>query len=994
MSASRLENHIINLLTGRDVNEANQFIVTFLEYQESWSEIMALLKSSNESIKYFCSNLIYAKACNYWTQLNDDTIKVVVGILLSEVQSLSIINHIDKLVMERMVAAICALSFRYLDGVQLAVEFSYDVSSCRNIDKVKLGLRFLISIPLEFHSQDMNRGKKILLDEYFLHAVPKVFAHLQSIIKDHRDQGIICADDVLELTISAYASWIGFGQSLSSLFSQFNESFSFFITCLSSTNGLLVTKTCSLLSDIIRLQENPLISSSSGNRSIAVPVLTIAYAVINNLPSLQIYFTSETEETAFAITDFVTSFLESEMSTISDPKNDFRILELFAFLLNLTRYSNRRLASLTFEAWIRLGDVELESRSPYLRCDIFTELLSALVNQCMLPNNMASCDEVEGSDSCEDIEELRDTGNGLDEVLVIIFRMLNSQNKYFGMFLQCMTESQSASIPLSLSWQHFEVIFYFLSQTMSEIKESIFECNVECVVQFITFILEFVRVNAIEIFSFPLLHSSVCKIIGSLVILSEKVLDCSPYLCVALDFLFQSLNSKTAGRLASRAICTLCHSSSSLFLSANASEIPAIFQVVDALIGVMAKDSSSVKIEFILPVIEKVTRSIARLDPDTADIQLGKMLLPMVNSFDQQVCSVTPDVVKMNEFLKTVTCMFSLCDEFVSKRDNISPCFSQTLSFLFPRLLSLHDDHRFISSIDMQSNLFAFYGACISSASSMVGNSEYMAIVSLVIQSQYGHREVCSSALVCHSIIIESLISGSHSNASEIGKEMFQNSTVAIDNRVSASLMEGGTLECSTIDTALLNNYFKFVQVMLNNMPEVFVSSSVLPELSRIICNCMKECHEIEVLREFFSVVKSMFSQFVNLSQDPQKDVIISIFPALPNMMENIVSILIVPINFSTIIPSAIEVFYLMVQVCGVVFPENVLGWLNPVVNKFDIVLRGGHCAISNESITRGLLILSSQNYRKFKLLVNDLIRIQSSQVNCEVLLDYEEIMQ
>lgn len=59
--SDNLEQMIISLLTGININEVNQYILQFVETTECWTSSTSLFSSSNEDVRYFAANIVYTK---------------------------------------------------------------------------------------------------------------------------------------------------------------------------------------------------------------------------------------------------------------------------------------------------------------------------------------------------------------------------------------------------------------------------------------------------------------------------------------------------------------------------------------------------------------------------------------------------------------------------------------------------------------------------------------------------------------------------------------------------------------------------------------------------------------------------------------------------------------------------------------------------------------------------------------------------------------------
>lgn len=59
--SDNLEQMIISLLTGININEVNQYILQFVETEECWTSSTSLFSSSNADVRYFAANIVYTK---------------------------------------------------------------------------------------------------------------------------------------------------------------------------------------------------------------------------------------------------------------------------------------------------------------------------------------------------------------------------------------------------------------------------------------------------------------------------------------------------------------------------------------------------------------------------------------------------------------------------------------------------------------------------------------------------------------------------------------------------------------------------------------------------------------------------------------------------------------------------------------------------------------------------------------------------------------------
>ena len=59
--AQTLEQAIISVFAGRNVAEANKFIIEFSETEAAWEAATGLCNSSHDYVQYFAANILYTK---------------------------------------------------------------------------------------------------------------------------------------------------------------------------------------------------------------------------------------------------------------------------------------------------------------------------------------------------------------------------------------------------------------------------------------------------------------------------------------------------------------------------------------------------------------------------------------------------------------------------------------------------------------------------------------------------------------------------------------------------------------------------------------------------------------------------------------------------------------------------------------------------------------------------------------------------------------------
>ena len=59
----QLEHAIVSVLSGQNVSAANDYILKFVDTDQSWTASMTLCakQSDNDSVRYFAANILYSK---------------------------------------------------------------------------------------------------------------------------------------------------------------------------------------------------------------------------------------------------------------------------------------------------------------------------------------------------------------------------------------------------------------------------------------------------------------------------------------------------------------------------------------------------------------------------------------------------------------------------------------------------------------------------------------------------------------------------------------------------------------------------------------------------------------------------------------------------------------------------------------------------------------------------------------------------------------------
>jgi hypothetical protein len=311
-----------------------------------------------------------------------------------------------------------------------------------------LGIDMLILLPGEVASLDVSRNLRVELEQGLLQGTVVVL----SLADDFSASG----DSMLTALkcVQMVHSWIACGGlTLSQLFEEHGSFLRSVCSGLQSGSGPVVREVCSFLSSIVSTSEYP--RSSARNAAVAV----VANMITSSSVSLALFFKGggEEEEVALEICNCIATIIEEETEFLvaSESCN----VELISLLLSCVTLRPRKLASITFDAWLAIQDVSVCSRHAafvQVQGELFATLMDGLLAQCAYPAGFASWD-ADTADDEDDFESFRDSKQGIQEVALLCYNSL--QGRYFELLSQKL--NQAVNDPFA-RWHITEVVLFFL----------------------------------------------------------------------------------------------------------------------------------------------------------------------------------------------------------------------------------------------------------------------------------------------------------------------------------------------------------------------------------------------------------------------------------------------------------------------------------------------------------------------------------------------------
>ena len=349
--------------------EANTQLLSFAESKTAWYACFELLGLSEDiNVRFFVINLIYNKIRRQWSQLDTSERPQLIHHLR---QILTTANaSTERSFLSRVILCLACCSALIPEGIQRYIVFAIEFTHSNDIAYKRIGLEMLVAVCEESEELDLSRAGKLDVKAQLVETASNVFECLNSMtVSQYFGDAQIHFYYVKVLRVWSAAR----GISISSLVAEHPVLWEGIFRSLTSPDPSLVIESCTLLRELTSIHEFP----STQMRIAALESLTSMLLSESVISSLFSFFKDESHNDAMLqITHLFTSLVENEIEYYSGV--GFRI-DLFQTILHCLSSRPRKVASITFDLWIRIQDIAVVNRNPYLREQVFYEILERLV---------------------------------------------------------------------------------------------------------------------------------------------------------------------------------------------------------------------------------------------------------------------------------------------------------------------------------------------------------------------------------------------------------------------------------------------------------------------------------------------------------------------------------------------------------------------------------------------------------------------------------------
>ena len=593
----------------------------------------------------------------------------------------------------------------------------------------------LTMAPGEVEALDISRALKLDLNDQLLSALPQIM-----LLVDRTSSANESMSRVVE-GIRLLSAWLGQGVTLSKLFEEHNGTFNSLWKGLQSGNEDCVIHCCTLLKDVVAISEFPCTAVR------VTALMEIVRMFTRSQTALAPFFAPDktSDNSAHEICSCIVSLVCNETAVLCAANTCDS--DLWSLLLSCVSQKPRKIASMTFDAWLSLQDIPVAQRHPFLQKQVFATLLISLLSQCQYPEGFIDWDE--SDDDEEDFSSFRDYRQGIQEVLVVCFYSLQ------GDFFLCLADS----LQTSTSWCCLEAVMYVMSAVMESAKKLITICPPgDAPVLLITQVAS--RILTLDFSNAPYqIFETACKYLCSITFFivqspttggtldststststsTSSSTSTSDLFFPSLEFLFNIYTANkrshcdvsaadSLDKLAAKAIHQLCVKGSSHFRVAIARErlnglIEYTAQILSSKSNSYEANTSSSETEAfssVLLLLEAAVRTItvSQIDAEAANNLIKVLGLPIVQGMQYELDSTLPSKIKVSSLLGAATQIIKFSEQSGINQVEI---LSDFLTVLWP-LVELIPRHGTLgAAVEVTNALFVMYGSCMLSAKVLV----------------------------------------------------------------------------------------------------------------------------------------------------------------------------------------------------------------------------------------------------------------------------------
>ena len=936
-----------------------------------------------------------------------------------------------QLFLSRIALTLCCVCSRSSCGIQQFTQIAFSLleiqSSCSMLHS--LGLDMLTMAPAEVEALDVSRTLRLELQEHLQHILPQVLQLINRIAVANESES-----QVVE-AIKLLVSWLQQGVTLSGLFEEHRCIFNMLWLCLQSRNEASVVQCCSLIKDIVSLSEFPRTAARDQAVSEIVRIVTLSG------PALAPFFAVDgsSDSAAHEICSCITSLVCNETAHLSGPESCN--IDFFSLLLSCVAQRSRKIASLTFDAWLSLQDVAVIARHPFLQSQIYYSLLTILLTHCKYRDGFVGWD-LEIDDDEDDFSAYRDQRQGLQEVLVACFYALQVD---FYRALQ--NEVMSAD-----SWQCLEAVLYVLYSIMDSAKGLISSSSSSSDSVPILLLHEVAnRVISMDPGKVPIfILESACKFLGSItffIVGSQTIAGTagSTLFFPALQFLFSihstDLSAHSRSKtirdsveiVASKSIHQLCVKGSHFFSAPTSCQSPhhrppsdphaayhRIVSLIELTAQIVATRSECVSLipstlgepssslspsPSLMLLIEASTRTItvADLDNDSARNLVSILASPIVIGLKYELEHSAPKRQKVEVLLCVATQIIKFSDQ-----TNISqgPLIGDFLSILWP-LLNRISCHPILGvTVTVTNEVFNLFRSSILSARSLV-LPEICNIATAVVS--YLNTSL-SAATTRESLESSPLSANSNSNAIQCAASMVEALAGRSDGlQMLSSLLEQitesvfGALQCDfqhlksghsttlwRISDDSVDKYFSYVYLYVLMCPEVL--SDMIPTVRKIVYALRMSLSlykERGVLRAALHVLQSLFSPTTS-KLIPYHSLLVQIAAEMGEDIVNLVLRSLCGEVQSSLCPNFVESLLCILSGSEEHYPDRARSWVYSAMSDVTIASLQVVRPQDKQLVLSAMIRLVTSDRRRCKALLMDFSKLCRLESTPDCLLAYE----
>jgi hypothetical protein len=890
---------------------------------------------------------------------------------------------------------------------------------------MSLGMDMLIMAPGEVEALDISRALRLELQEQFLQSVPQILSLVDRICLSNESE---CK--VVE-ALRLLSSWLGQGVTLSSLFEEHNCIFNSLWKGLHTGHEDSIVQCCALLREMLSISEFP--RTVMRDRA----VMDIVKMFTSSGPSLAPFFAADnsSDNAAHEICSCIASLVCSETALVSAP--DTCSVEFCMLLLSCASHRPRKIAALTFDAWLSLQDIPVALRHPLLHKQIYLSLLGALLSHFQYPEGFTSW-EAELVDDEDDFTDFRDQRQGAQEVIVVCFYALQ------GDFFQCLRDWLNGSN--SSSWFRLEAALCVLNAVMDSAKKYVTDRRPTDppVLLLIDVATKVVSLNASTVPVF--LVESAARFLGSITFFVVR----SPAQCYpsvpdlffqSLEFLFNvyAADAQSSGlgadavtisnvkKVAAKSIHQLCVRGSHLFIEDKAHlKVIGLVDMTAQTLSVRCNDVEPATVAgaatspvatmdappTLLLIVEAATRIIAtaELDPEFSRSLTAVIGRPITLGLTAEVTSIAPNKAKVELLLGCASQIIKFSD---SPKVNQVLLLGDFLTAMWPILEQIFGHSTLGAATGVINQLFGLFSSSMLSARSLVlpmvltiasAVVSYLQATLSLSQSAVGPAPPQNSApsvLQCAGALVEAL--ADRSDGTHVLSTLLDQVTETVCNALQCDFQRnraekalgtatGAPPPRRLIESDTIEKYFSYVYLYLLLCPEMLPGKpDTLRKVVHILLITLSLHKERGPLRAALQVLQSVFLAstarlakqqplLLDIGCESGKDLVNQIIRSLCGEAQ------------SSVVPNLVEGLLSILSGCeDSVHKDDARAWVFSALCDESILSLELISPAEKQIVLTSVFRLILTDTRRCKALLLDFSKICSSESTSDCLLAYEE---